>query len=101
MAKESGKRSRREFRYLAGLLDKVREPRITWSLDSVSWDSLAFKAGVTPDMQLQAVNDQKYTPAGLRETILEAEKTKDPIKLLLKRGDEFVTISLDYRSEEH
>jgi len=66
------------------------------SLDSVAWDSLAFKAGILPDMQLQAVNDQKYTPAGLRETILAAENSKEPIKLLFKRGDEFVTISLDY-----
>jgi predicted metalloprotease with PDZ domain len=65
-------------------------------LESVVWDSLAFKAGLTPDMQLQAVNDQKYTPAALREAILAAEKSKEPIKLLLKRGDEFVTISLDY-----
>ncbi len=47
-------------------------------------------------MQLQAVNDQKYTAAGLRETILAAENSKEPIKLLLKRGDEFVTVSLDY-----
>ena len=65
-------------------------------LDSVWWDSPAFKAGMTPDMQLQAVNDQKYTAAGLREAIVAAEQSKDPIKLLLKRGDEFVTISLDY-----
>jgi predicted metalloprotease with PDZ domain len=65
-------------------------------IDQVWWDSLAFKAGITPDMQLQAVNDQKYTPAVLRETILAAEKSQEPIKLLLKRGDEFVTISLDY-----
>ncbi len=66
------------------------------SLDSVGWDSLAFKAGITPDMQLLAVNDQKYTAAGLRETIVAAEKSKEPIKLLLKRGDEFLTVSLDY-----
>jgi predicted metalloprotease with PDZ domain len=66
------------------------------SLDSVWWDSLAFKAGITPDMQLQAVNGQNYTAAVLRETILAAEKTKEPINLLLKRGDEFVTVSLDY-----
>jgi predicted metalloprotease with PDZ domain len=71
-------------------------PETNGSLDSVGWDSLAFRAGITPDMQLLAVNDQKYTPAGLRETILAAEKTKDPIRLLLKRGDDFVTISLDY-----
>ncbi|HEY3618795.1 MAG TPA: peptidase M61, partial [Candidatus Sulfotelmatobacter sp.] len=66
------------------------------SLDNVFWDSVAFKAGITPDMQLQAVNDQKYTAAILREVILAAEKTKEPVKLLLKRGDEFVTVSLDY-----
>ena len=65
-------------------------------IDTVLWDSLAFKAGITPDMQVQAVNDQKYTAAGLREAIIGAEKSKEPIKLLLKRGDEFVTVSLDY-----
>ncbi|MGC2446301.1 MAG: peptidase M61, partial [Candidatus Sulfotelmatobacter sp.] len=66
------------------------------SLEGVWWNSPAFKAGITPDMQLQAVNDQKYTPAGLREAIVAAEQSKEPIKLLLKRGDEFVTVSLDY-----
>jgi predicted metalloprotease with PDZ domain len=71
-------------------------PESNGSLDSVAWDSLAFKAGITPDTQLIAVNDQKYTAAGLREIILAAEKTKDPIRFLLKRGDDFVTISLDY-----
>jgi predicted metalloprotease with PDZ domain len=71
-------------------------PDFHGGLDSVAWDGLAFKAGVTPDMQLQAVNDQKYTAARLREAILAAEKTKEPIKLLLKRGDEFLTVSLDY-----
>jgi predicted metalloprotease with PDZ domain len=65
-------------------------------LTSVWWDSPAFKAGITPDMQLQAVNDQKYTVAGLKEAVLAAEHSKEPIKLLLKRGDDFVTVSLDY-----
>jgi predicted metalloprotease with PDZ domain len=66
------------------------------SLNDVVWDSVAFKAGITPDMQLTAVNDQKFTVDGLREVILASEKSKAPIKLLLKRGDEFLTISLDY-----
>jgi len=65
-------------------------------LENVLWDGLAFKAGITPDMQLQAVNDQKYAPGVLRDAILAAEQSKDAIKLLLKRGDEFVTVSLDY-----
>lgn len=66
------------------------------NLVDVWWDSLAFKAAITPDMQLQAVNDQKFTVAVLREAILAAEKSNDPIKLLLKRGDEFLTVPLDY-----
>ena len=65
-------------------------------LANVVWDSVAFKAGLTPDMHLEAVNDQKFTVAGLREAILSAEKSKEPIKLLLKRGDDFVTVTLDY-----
>ena len=44
-------------------------------IDDVWWDSLAFKAGIVPDMQLQAVNDQKYTVPVLREAIVAAEKT--------------------------
>jgi predicted metalloprotease with PDZ domain len=79
-----------------GFSIKPDSPESHGSLSMVLWDSLAFKAGITPDMQLQAVNDQKYTAAGLRETVLAAEKTKEPIKLLLKHGDEFVTISLGY-----
>ncbi len=71
-------------------------PESHGAIEQVAWDGLARKAGVTPDMQLQAVNGQKYTPAVLREAILAAEKGTEPIKLLLKRGDEFVTISLDY-----
>ena len=66
------------------------------NLDDVWWDSLAFKAGITPDMQLTAVNDQKYSADVLRQAILSAEKAAAPIKLLLKRGDTFVTINLDY-----
>lgn len=65
-------------------------------LQGVWWDSVAFKAGVTPDMQLQAVNDQKFSVEKLHEAIVLAEKTREPIKLLLKRGDDFVTVSLDY-----
>jgi len=63
------------------------------NLGAVWWDSLAFKAGITPDMQLQAVNDQKFSVATLREAILSSEKSKEPIKLLLKREDQFVTVT--------
>jgi predicted metalloprotease with PDZ domain len=65
-------------------------------VDDVTWGGLAFKAGMTPDMHIEAVTDQKYTVSGLREAIMSAEKNKTPVKLLLKRGDEYRTVSLDY-----
>ena len=66
------------------------------ALATVYWDSPAFKAGVTPDMQLSAVNGQAYTPDVLRAAIVAAEKTKAPMQMLFKRGDKFQTIAIDY-----
>src|SRR5581483_3901041 len=65
-------------------------------ISDVRWDGPAFKAGVTPDMRLIGVNDQAFSIAHLREAIVAAENNKEPIKLLLKREKEFITIALDY-----
>lgn len=66
------------------------------SLGSVWWDSPAFKAGMTPGMQLEGINDQTFSLAELRSAILSAETGQKPIKLLLKRDGQFVTVALDY-----
>jgi predicted metalloprotease with PDZ domain len=66
------------------------------ALDNVWWDSPAFKAGITPDMQITAVNGTAFKIDVLRMAITDAEKTQTPIKFLLKRGDQFQTIELDY-----
>ncbi|HTT23596.1 MAG TPA: hypothetical protein VMG82_32005 [Candidatus Sulfotelmatobacter sp.] len=66
------------------------------AITEVFWDSPAFKAGITPDMQLQAVNDQAFSAANLRHAIVAAETSNAPIKLLLKREDQFLTVTLDY-----
>jgi predicted metalloprotease with PDZ domain len=63
---------------------------------NVRWNSPAFKAGITPEMQLQAVNDESFSPAKLRAAIVAAEQSNAPIKLLVKRDGEFTTISIDY-----
>lgn len=65
-------------------------------ITNVVWDSPAFKAGVTPEMELEAVNDHAFSVANLREAILFAEKNAAPIKLLLKRENEFLTVNVDY-----
>jgi predicted metalloprotease with PDZ domain len=66
------------------------------TITDVSWDGLAFKAGIIPGMQLMAVNDLAYSVAGLREALLAAEKSSAPIKLLLKRDSVFISLGLDY-----
>jgi hypothetical protein len=47
-------------------------------------------------MQLQGVNDQTFSVSNLREAILAAEKSNAPIKLLVKRDKEFLTLNVDY-----
>ncbi|HXW89418.1 MAG TPA: peptidase M61 [Terriglobales bacterium] len=64
----------------------------------VWWNSPAFKAGMTPEMQLQAVNDQAFSISNLRQAILAAEKSSAPIKLLLKRDKEFIALTVDYHA---
>ncbi|HEX6880927.1 MAG TPA: peptidase M61 [Terriglobales bacterium] len=66
------------------------------TISQVRWNSPAFKAGIVPDMQLVGVNDQAYSVDTLRAAIVAAEKSTEPIKLLMKRDDSFFTVSLDY-----
>jgi predicted metalloprotease with PDZ domain len=66
------------------------------TITQVGWNSPAFKAGITPDMQLLGVNDQVFSVANLRQAILQAENDNAPIKLLLKRDKELTTVAVDY-----
>lgn len=65
-------------------------------LSNVWWDSPAFKAGITPDMKLVAVNDKKFTVDVLRSAIKDAEKGQAPLTLLVERDKKYQTISLNY-----
>jgi predicted metalloprotease with PDZ domain len=65
-------------------------------LGNVWWNSPAFKAGITPDMQITAVNGESFTTDKLKSAITAAEKSNLPITFLLKQGDEFQTISIPY-----
>jgi predicted metalloprotease with PDZ domain len=66
------------------------------ALANVWWGSPAFKAGVTPDMRIVSVNDKAFTPEDLRDAILQAEKSKEPIQLQFRRGDDYKNISISY-----
>jgi predicted metalloprotease with PDZ domain len=66
------------------------------SISAVYWNSVAYKAGITPDMSIISVNGSAYTPGVLRKAILAAEKDIKPIELVFLRGDRYQTIPLDY-----
>jgi predicted metalloprotease with PDZ domain len=66
------------------------------TIGGVLWGSPAFKAGVTPDMELVSVNGTEYTAKVLRDAILAAEKNKQPIQLQFKMDNRYTTISFPY-----
>ena len=65
-------------------------------LSNVWWNSPAFNAGITPDMQIVSVNGKAYTAEVLRAAIIEAERTKQPIELQFRRGEEYKSFSIPY-----
>jgi predicted metalloprotease with PDZ domain len=66
------------------------------TLGSVWWDSVAFKAGLVPGMQLLAVDGQVYSADKMREAIKKSEKGSEPIALLVKDRDQVISVALDY-----
>ena len=66
------------------------------TISDVEWYGPAFKAGMAPGMQLLGVNGQAFNVANLRHAIVGAENSKEPIKLLLKREKEFITLMVEY-----
>ena len=68
------------------------------TLGSVWWDSVAFKAGLVPGMQLLAVDGQVYSADKMREAIKKSEKGSEPIALLVKDRDQVISVALDYHA---
>jgi predicted metalloprotease with PDZ domain len=68
----------------------------TGELGNVWWGSPAFKAGITPDMRVAAVNGSAFNLDVLRAALVDAEMDPAPIRLLLQRGSEFQTVEISY-----
>ena len=60
------------------------------------WNSPAFNAGVVTGAQVMAVNGKAYDAETLKNAITAAKTGKEPIELLVKRGDRFMTVPIDY-----
>ncbi len=65
-------------------------------MTSVLWDSPAFNAGLTVGTQIVAVNGRTYDSDGLKRAIKNAAGNGRAAELLIKSGDLYRTVSLDW-----
>ena len=65
-------------------------------LNAVQWDGPAFKSGLTIGTQLMAIGGEAYDPDLLKAAVTAAKTGTAPIELLVKSGDRFRTVLIDY-----
>ena len=68
------------------------------TVSRVVWDGPAFKAKLTESAQILAVNGAAYSADILKDTIRAAKDTKRPIELIVKTGDLYRVVSIDYHN---
>ena len=66
------------------------------SIAQVVWDSPAFKAKLTENAQILAINGIAYDANVLQDAIRAAQGTQVPIELIVKTGDRYMVAHLDY-----
>ena len=55
-----------------------------------------FSVGATAGATIVAVNGRQYSHDGFRRAIAAAHTSRDPIRLLIKRGERYSEVSVDY-----
>ncbi|HYD23583.1 MAG TPA: peptidase M61 [Croceibacterium sp.] len=60
------------------------------------WGSPAFDAGIVNTAQIVAVNGEAYSAEGIQQAITAAKDSRAPIELLVKRGERYLTVPVDY-----
>jgi predicted metalloprotease with PDZ domain len=89
--REKASKGSASFSYSLGFgLDK--EGKVT----GTNWNSPAFNAGIVTGAQVMAVNGKAYDADTLKDAVTAAKTSKEPIQLLVKRGDIFMTVPVDY-----
>lgn len=61
----------------------------------IQWDSPAWKAGLNTSLTITGVNGQAFSSDRLRAAVADSKTT--PVDLLIRMGETFKTIRLDYR----
>ena len=80
---------------------------LTWSggltvgkngtVSAVIWDSPAFNAGLTVGTEIVAVNSYNFSTTLLRDAVAAAADGRSQIELLLKNGDRYRHVMLEWR----
>ncbi|HZV65526.1 MAG TPA: peptidase M61, partial [Telluria sp.] len=66
------------------------------SIEAVQWDSVGFRAGLAANASIVAVNNRAFKPEVLKAAVKAAKDSKTPIELLVKKGQAYRVVSLDY-----
>ncbi|MGO4378586.1 M61 family metallopeptidase [Pseudoduganella sp. RAF19] len=96
----------KQTEYLKSVEDRSKSADFIYSLgfnvgsegkiESIQWDGAGFKAGLSGNTTLLAVNGRAYKPELLRAAVTAAKDSKKPIDLLVKHGQQYRTVSLAY-----
>ncbi len=65
-------------------------------MTDVLWEGPAYKSGLTVGTQIIAVNGIAFNADRLKGTIKEAKQSGAAVELLVKNGDRFRTVKIDY-----
>ena len=65
-------------------------------LTAVQWEGPAFKAGLADGVKLIAVNGLAYEADRLKDAVTAAKGGKEPLELLVKAGERYRTVAIDY-----
>ncbi|WP_414900651.1 M61 family metallopeptidase [Sphingomonas flavalba] len=64
---------------------------------TVMWDGPAFNAGIDVGTEIVAVNGRAYSDDGIKAAVTAARDSATPIRLLVKNGDRYRELAIDYR----
>ena len=82
-----------DFSYSIGL----KLSRDDGKIDEVLWGSPAYRAGLAKDARLVAVDGTAYTAERLKRAIGAARTTGNALDLLVRQGDAYRTLPIEYR----
>ena len=89
---EERRRKQADFSYSLGIVIDTGDRGI----EQVIWDSPAFVAGLTNNDTLVALDGETFDQGALAQRIASAATSRTPIDLLVRRGDQYRTVSIPY-----